>query len=85
MIGLGFGTPTVIIGLCATATIRAINKVNSKFKWCIWIRFFLRIKHTVSMKDIFNLFQKNDAIDYLENGSRQNQRRCAITAGDSLP
>ena len=79
MIGLGFGTPTVIIGLCATATIRAINKVNSEFKLCIWIRF-LRIKHTVSMKDIFNLFQKNDAIDHLKNGRRQNKRRSAITA-----
>ena len=32
------------------------------------------------MKDIFNLFQKNDAIDYLENGRRQNKRRSAITA-----
>ena len=40
----------------------------------------LRINHTVSMKDIFNLFQKNDVIDYLENGRRHNKRRCAITA-----
>ena len=36
--------------------------------------------HTVSMKDNFNLFQKNDAIHYLENGRRHNKRRCAITA-----
>ena len=32
------------------------------------------------MKDIFNQFQKNDAIDHLKNGRRQNKRRCAITA-----
>ena len=42
--------------------------------------FLLRIIHTVSMKDIFNLFQKNDAIDCLENSRRQNKQRCAITA-----
>ena len=32
------------------------------------------------MKDIFNLFQKNDAIDNLVNGRSQNKRGCAITA-----
>ena len=31
------------------------------------------------MKDNFNLFQKNDAIDSNENGRRQKKRRCAIT------
>ena len=41
--------------------------------------FLLRLNHAVSMKDIFNLFQKNDAIDSLENGRRQKRRRCAIT------
>ena len=43
-------------------------------------KVFSKDKNTLSMKDIFNLFQKNDAIDYLKNGRRQNKRRCAITA-----
>ena len=41
--------------------------------------FLRRINHALSIKDIFNLFQKNDAIDFIENGRRQKKRRCAIT------